>query len=213
MAEQGPHLIRPLMARFVYLNNLRVGVTTFYATIVTALFAIHRMFPRESSTMVIGNTVSPFRAQPVVALALATVLMIGILVFLFDLRCRARASVAAQWIRKYENDRHHWQIDYDLAPKQRRGEDFYFSMITMIINSLLAAAIVAVSTTDWIQLPLAYNLTIIATFSVALWLQAAYHQQRWPKFAQERKRDPWPDDDLLSKPNTKETDDRNENAT
>jgi hypothetical protein len=95
MTEQDPHLIWPLMARFVYLNNLRVGVTKFYATIVTALFTIHRMFPRESSTTVIGNTMSPSRAQPVVALALAIVLVIGILVFLFDLRCRARASVAA----------------------------------------------------------------------------------------------------------------------
>jgi hypothetical protein len=86
-------------------------------------------------------------------------------------------------------------------------------MITMFINSLLAAAIVAVSTTDWIQPSLAYNLTIIATFSITLWLQAVYHQQRWPKFAEERKRDPWPDDDLLSKPNTKEPDDRNEKTT
>ncbi len=199
------YYIRPLMIRFVYLNNLRVRVTMFFAAIVAAALAIVRA-SQDGGEGGQSTFLEFYLAAMEMSPLLTLLLLIGLLVYFFDLRCRASAAVVAQTLRKI------WRGDRRLdlrRPKirERFGVDFCFSAITMIINSLLAFAIPSLlSLLSALGRESARNLAPIVGLAVLV-LQIWYYQHKWPKIARANRHDPWPDDDLLGYPDSDEADD------
>lgn len=88
------YLLSPLMSRFIYLNNLRIGVTEFYLSIVAALFATIKL----SSGVGIGNNNIDsliLFINKSLRYGVFLLFFIGMLIYLFNLRCRGRSSSVA----------------------------------------------------------------------------------------------------------------------
>ncbi len=171
--------IDTLMKRFIYLNQLRVGVISVFLAIVAALFAVWR-------------GMDPGNQKPLLQVIPSILLITGILVYVFDLRCRARASRTAQGIRARARGLKSYKIK-KFALKDYFGidEDTIFSMIVMLINSGLSVVIISTFT----------KASAIMAFVLAMLIFMLYimiYNISWRRLVLSSV-DEWPDDDLLDK--------------
>lgn len=191
-------LIRPLMSRFIYLNNLRVRITSFYTAIVAGILALSKIIYQEEFNYIQKinsneniNIPIPYFLPSISAFIL---LIIGYLIFKFDINCRARASVVAQWIRKislYEIEGEEYDLNYlNLSKIEKTGEDFYFSLIIMIINALLFFPFLHIFNLLGKPLIFWYASLIIAPLYL---LYQIIEYLKWPNFSERIKDDPFPD--------------------
>ena len=176
----GPEFVGPLMRRFIYLNQLRVRVISLYFAMVAALFAAIN-FAGASSAM-------GFR--PFLPYLVLLFLFVGLLVFGFDLRCRARSSRVAQGIRVRVADCGNVRIRESPSLTDRLDEDLLFSAIVMLSNAALTLPLVTAFSGGPPKMPVVFSLALI--FFV---LQLVVHVTLWPRLA--AKMDEWPDDSLL----------------
>ena len=195
--ESGSVYVDCLMNRFIYLNGLRVGTATVYLVVVAALIAI--VFSKDPSQKVGLGTLSQIGAF--------SLFTIGLLVYIFDLRCRARASAVAQSIRARVNG---LDINIDRGKRakylvkggakiaelglRKIDEDFYFSLIVMLVNSLLfSAGVFMLLGSKVVQLSWVISTTVAITVLSA---QIIFYLLRWPKLSLSM--DEWPDDLVLN---------------
>ncbi len=176
-----PEHVDTLMKRFIYLNQLRVGVISVFFAIVAALFAMWR-------------GVDPKIQEASIQVVLAFLLFTGFLVFVFDLRCRARSSRTAQGIRARVVELKSYKIkSFTLKDYFRFDEDAVFSMIVMGINgSVLAFLISTVALTSL--------SSIIGIGILVFVVQLALYSVGWRRLVV-KSIDEWPDEDLLDRDN------------
>jgi hypothetical protein len=165
-----------LQSRQAYLNQLRVGAIQVYLIVVAAVLAL------------LSGSGGALRLDSEVVMPLGCCLLsVGILVFIFDLRCRARSFAVARemsaLVRSAQNPR---DIPVNLASRQLFDEDFVFAAIAMIVNSTLLFVLL-----DWAaEQILGYTVTVILAL-VFLLVQASLYLTQWPRLS--KKMSAWPD--------------------
>jgi hypothetical protein len=166
-----------LMKRFIYLNQLRVGVISVFFAIVAALFAMWRGMGQEIP-------------EATIQVALFFLLFIGFLVFVFDLRCRARSSRTAQGIRARIIGLKSYRIRrFVLRDYFRIDEDAIFSMIVMGINGGITAILISTI------IPTSFT-GIMGTGFLVFVTQFILYSVSWRQIVA-KSIDEWPDDDFL----------------
>jgi hypothetical protein len=172
-----------LLERHAHLNQLRVGTVQVYLVVVAAVLALW------------GGTDALAAPNSYVVPLGICLIGVGLLVFTYDLRLRARTYAVAVEVARSAPDRERGPIS--LKPKIF-DEDLAFSMVLMLVNSTL----VYIGFEHWFDalesggiLPLAISAGFFAA-------QASFYGWYWPKLAQGLSA--WPDG--LAKPAVPEGD-------
>ena len=181
--ENLPQYIDSLMARVAYLNQLRVGSIGVFFAIAAALFA----------TTQLRSTEEPLPPSQLAVLSLA-LLAVGLLIYLFDLRCRARASAVAQSIRARLTGAENRPRRDRITFRESLDEDAFFSLILMLVNGLLAAATVSFLRAVLVG-PTSLRIELLSLV-VVVSAQYVVYWKLWPRLAA-RRMDELPDDSLL----------------
>lgn len=185
MQKSDSGIVGALMTRFIYLNQLRVGITKYFLAVVAAVVAAVTF---ATSTGGIGNEAAVVLADAL-PYAILLLLLVGLIVYVFDYRCRALASKAAKVIRDIvEADK---RIDYKNFPfSDRFGEDFAFSSIVMLVNSCLLWAFLGAVFRGGADLRAWVVWWTICPALLLFVFQITRYAVKWPKLAHDW--DEWP---------------------
>ena len=161
-----------LLERHAHLNQLRVGTVQVYLVVVAAVLALW------------GGTDSLTGPNSFAIPLGACLVGVGLLVFIYDLRLRARTYAVAVEVARSRPDR---DGNPETMKPRLLDEDLAFSMVLMLVNSTLVyIGLRYVGATDstgpWIPAALA------AAFFT---LQALFYCWHWPRLA--RRFSAWPD--------------------
>jgi len=161
-----------LLERHAHLNQLRVGTVQVYLVVVAAVLALW------------GGTDALAQPNPYVVPLGICLVGVGLLVFTYDLRLRARTyAVAAEVARSAP--------DSDSGPTRivprRFDEDLAFSMVLMLVNSTL----VYIGLGHWFTQAKPEGIFPLAISAGFFAVQASFYSWYWPRLA--RRLSAWPD--------------------
>ena len=161
-----------LLERHAHLNQLRVGTVQVYLVVVAAVLALW-----GSSDAV---------ADPdsfAVPLGLCLV-GVGLLVFAYDLRLRARTYAVAVEVARSVSES--GQVPDGMKPRLL-DEDLAFSMVLMLVNSTL----VYIGLVHWVAKPVVGPVLSLSITVVFFLGQALFYCWFWPRLA--ARFSAWPD--------------------
>jgi hypothetical protein len=161
-----------LLERHAHLNQLRVGTVQVYLVVVAAVLALG------------GGTDALTKSNSFVVPLGICLIGVGLLVFMYDLRLRARTHAVASEVARSAPD--HDSGSSTLKPKVF-DEDLAFSMVLMIVNSTL----VYIGIDHWLMEGGAAGILSLAVSAGFFLLQASIYCWYWPRLAP--RLSAWPD--------------------
>ena len=161
-----------LLERHAHLNQLRVGTVQVYLVVAAAVLALW------------GGTDALAEPNSYVAPLGMCLIGVGLLVYTYDLRLRARTYAVAAEVARCTAEQGSGQPR--IEPKLL-DEDLAFSLILMLVNSTL----VYIGLVHWFSAMTPGDLVPLVLSAGFFALQALLHIWCWPRLAQ--RLSAWPD--------------------